>query len=512
MHPLKTISDFLRKRKKIYIYGTGVYGKTCLHTAHEIGVNPVGFLTSSGDETECEGVPVYRAADMLPLLSASDGVILALKEEFRREIEVSLQGTKSEILSLEDNEWRNLRYRDFFRLVEELSEEYPCAPYQGPLSWQEILVVRLDLLGDMVWTTPFLRELRRNIPSAHITLVLNQALVSLFQNCPYVDCCIPYEFSEADLGYDYNKIKEKARQFVKENFNTRRFDVVFLPRNIFSFNCLANLFIAAFCGVPVRIGWIDARDSSLNQTSLCKIGKFVSRIFVNREYQHEVVRIFGLLHICGLPASDMRMELWPRREETDWAQARLSKMAGRVYIAIGLSGSQPVRSWKVDYFKLLFRRIILRYNNKVFFVLFGGKDIKWMKEAFREEKNCVDLIGETDLAQATAAIGECDFYFGVDTGLLHVAAAMERPAIVMSTCLPEGIKKADCSPVRCGAWGVTNINLYPPHGVDSCCEKAGYCVKNYAHCITAISVDDAERAVVKMITQLGLDKNLSEFE
>jgi hypothetical protein len=33
-----------------------------------------------------------------------------------------------------------------------------------------ILVVRLDVIGDFVLMSPFLRELRRNAPEAHITL------------------------------------------------------------------------------------------------------------------------------------------------------------------------------------------------------------------------------------------------------------------------------------------------------------------------------------------------------
>ena len=39
-------------------------------------------------------------------------------------------------------------------------------------SYRRILIVRLDEIGDVVMTTPLLRELRRNIPHAWITLVV----------------------------------------------------------------------------------------------------------------------------------------------------------------------------------------------------------------------------------------------------------------------------------------------------------------------------------------------------
>jgi len=49
-----------------------------------------------------------------------------------------------------------------------------------------VLVVRLDEIGDVVMTTPFLRELRRRLPDAWITLVVKPAAYNLVELCPYV--------------------------------------------------------------------------------------------------------------------------------------------------------------------------------------------------------------------------------------------------------------------------------------------------------------------------------------
>src|SRR3989338_3689117 len=48
---------------------------------------------------------------------------------------------------------------------------------------ERVLVVRLDEIGDVVMTTPFLRELRRNLPNAWITLVVKPALYHLVELC-----------------------------------------------------------------------------------------------------------------------------------------------------------------------------------------------------------------------------------------------------------------------------------------------------------------------------------------
>lgn len=36
----------------------------------------------------------------------------------------------------------------------------------------KILIIRLDEIGDVVMTTPFIRELRRNFPKAEINLIV----------------------------------------------------------------------------------------------------------------------------------------------------------------------------------------------------------------------------------------------------------------------------------------------------------------------------------------------------
>src|SRR6266576_1143293 len=52
---------------------------------------------------------------------------------------------------------------------------------------KHVLVVRLDEIGDVVLTTPFLRELRRNLSGASITLLVSNRTRNLAELCPHVD-------------------------------------------------------------------------------------------------------------------------------------------------------------------------------------------------------------------------------------------------------------------------------------------------------------------------------------
>ncbi len=65
--------------------------------------------------------------------------------------------------------------------------------YNGGENWEKILVVRLDVIGDMIWTTAFLRELKRNCPASEISLVVRTGIYPLIKDCPYVDKFIKYD-------------------------------------------------------------------------------------------------------------------------------------------------------------------------------------------------------------------------------------------------------------------------------------------------------------------------------
>src|SRR5579884_2580322 len=57
---------------------------------------------------------------------------------------------------------------------------------------QNVLVVRLDEIGDLTMTTGFLRELREALPQASITLVVKRGLGNLVEACPYLASVIEF--------------------------------------------------------------------------------------------------------------------------------------------------------------------------------------------------------------------------------------------------------------------------------------------------------------------------------
>ena len=81
-------------------------------------------------------------------------------------------------------------------------------------SLKRILVLRLDEIGDVILMSPFLRELRRNLPDAKITLIVKPAVYNLVEHCPYVDNVV--RFAPISCRYPVRSFLQ-ARRFALRN-------------------------------------------------------------------------------------------------------------------------------------------------------------------------------------------------------------------------------------------------------------------------------------------------------
>ena len=77
----------------------------------------------------------------------------------------------------------------------------------------KILIIRLDEIGDVVMTTPFIRELRRNFPKANITLIVKSQTFNLIELCPYVDEILTFNRYSGRFSFFINIFK--AHSFSK---------------------------------------------------------------------------------------------------------------------------------------------------------------------------------------------------------------------------------------------------------------------------------------------------------
>jgi heptosyltransferase-2 len=345
------------------------------------------------------------------------------------------------------------------------------------------LVVRLDQIGDVVLTIPFLRELRRNLPAADITLVVAPAAKELFVACPYVNDVIGLEPEALATGRIVPRALRAARAS-RRHGDGRGFDLAIAPR------WGPDTYGAAVVAYASRARWRVGHASVDGNAVADGYDRFFTHILCRDTVQHEVLQSLDLLrHIGGVVQSE-DLELWTTADDDSYADGLLGGDRGR-HIALGVGAGHPKRVWPKHNFEALGLELLRRGHP---LVLVGGQEDLALGQYLKARLGSwvTDACGSATLTQTAAVLRRCRLFVGNDAGPMHIAAAMGTPVVEVSCHPQDGGDAHANSPVRFGPWSVPNRVSRPPHSLDPC---SGACEASESHCISQITADQVAEAV-----------------
>lgn len=488
-----TIAEAFLKYRKIYIYGTGRYGNTCAELLAENNINFDGYIMSKKDIDCIEDHPVYSYSELLCDLKDDDCLIFAMKKEYQYEVLKIIDNSyKGQLVNIIENDsFKKIYNKKYIELMEELALKYPPMKYSTN-EFSNILVIRLDRMGDMIWTTAFFRELRKNYPNSHITVVCSKNNWQLLHNCPYVDKCLSYEYSyEEEIGLLPNEeVLKRAKEYAKKELNNIVYDVVFLPRGIMPMDRMANIYLAVFSSARIRIAGYYETIDNVEAWYREVMSKLFSTISSHKYPLHDVEKALNVLKSIGCTIEDDTTEIWYEKKHTiadmTLEELGLLRKKFKYLIAIGLTAQDPIKTWDPQNYKKLFARIAREFS--VCFLLLGNMEAKKEASIVFDNRYCLDYTGKTDINDAIYLISMSDIYVGSDTGLKHVAAALKKPVIEISASFPWSDDNGGLSPHHCGAWRTKYVVITPTKPKSEDCARTGYCAKKYSHCINNVSV------------------------
>jgi lipopolysaccharide heptosyltransferase II len=302
---------------------------------------------------------------------------------------------------------------------------------------RNVLIVRLDEIGDAIMTTPFFRELRRNLPNAHITLVVPPKIAGLMQSCPYVNEVIGYQCRTRHRKWQRLRQHISAIRFARHNLWARRYDLALLPRWDVDKDHAA--FVAYFSSAKWRAGFSETVNEQKRRLNRGQ-DRLLTHPHCDPTPRHEVEHDLELIRALGGTIQETHLELWLSAEEEAFAEIIFQNAgitaADRVVGLCPSGGTSQLKQWPVSRFLELGRWLQAAHDARL--VLFGGPG----EEALGAEierglsKPVINLIGSTTLRQMTAVLRKCSLYVGNDTGPMHIAAAMNIPIIALfgSSC------------------------------------------------------------------------------
>ncbi len=367
-----------------------------------------------------------------------------------------------------------------------------------------VLVVRLDEVGDLIMTTPLLRELRRNIPRAWITLVVQSHTYNLVERCPYVNEVATYDKDPDVTGWLLRR-HWRALVLASKHLWHRRFDLAIVPR--WDADVSHASFLAYFSGAPWRLGYsekITYRKSQENRG----YDHLFTHVMKGNGPKHEVERNLHVIRRMGWTVHQKHLEIWLGPEDERFAEAVLSRNDVRPedpLVAFGPGAGTPGRMWPVHNFAELGAWLRDEFDARILVVGGEGEEHLGRELERRLGDTVIDVVGQTTLRQAAALLKRCQLYCGNDSGPMHLAAAAGLAVVEVSRHPKYGDPSHDNSPKRFGPWNVRSTVIRPERPTFPCTDHCS--VDGQAHCILNIAVDRVKQSCLTLLPEAGIRKS-----
>lgn len=386
------------------------------------------------------------------------------------------------------------------RTIGPVSQRARGAPQSPSLqNARSILVIRLDGAGDVVLTSAFLRELRRNAPRARITLVVQPSALNLVELCPHVDAIVTFDSTGPRYARTPRNLR-RALRLARDEFRDHQFDLAIMPR--WDIDSYFGSFLAYLSNATARVTYSEKVFADKAQENRGMDDLF-TRVFDERGSRHEVERSLRLIELLGGTVEENNLETWVGRDDESDAAGILH--AGDIamdssLIALGVGAGQPKRAWPLDRYVVVANQL-LELGHSV--AIIGGENDRLFGDEIESHtgSGMINLIGRTTLRQTLAVLRRCQLFIGNDAGPMHLAAASGIPVLEISCHPMGGDPMHPNSPARFGPWNVPHVVLQPAEAASPC---RRWCEADAAHCIRGISVAEVQAASARLLHSLHL--------
>ena len=291
-----------------------------------------------------------------------------------------------------------------------------------PEKIRRVVVRGVNWVGDAVMTVPALRELRRILPGAHITLATRAWAAGLFADADFLDEILPHQ-PHPNVA---RSVIQQARAW-----RVRRFDLALLLTNSF-----ATALVACAARVPARVGYAtDGRRWLLNQPVARPVwAKERHEIFYYLNLVAELEqRLYGRDTIAQQEPRYQLSVPAPRQQQARKNLTHHSSLITHhslIFFCPGSTNSRAKR-WPVASYAQLGDMLAEKTGAQI--VLIGAKDEQDVSQAVaaRMSQPVINLSGHTTLAESVALLSQATALVTNDTGPAHIAAALGRPTFVI---------------------------------------------------------------------------------
>lgn len=266
----------------------------------------------------------------------------------------------------------------------------------------KILVIRFSSMGDIIYTTPVVRCLKKQIPGAEVHFLTKPAFKYIYDNNPYADKLLLLKPSLSDT---IAEIKAEGYDYIIDLHNNLRTSIIKLRTGIKS---------STYKKQPIR-KWLSLKFKL----------KLVEPI-------HLVDRYLKAVKFLGVVNDGQPIDYYVKADHQLNKLLPPSHQNG--YVAFVIGATHFTKRMPNEKIISICRQI----NSPV--LLLGGNDVKANGDVIATAigTQIYNACGVTSLDESVYLVSQAKSIIGFDTGLTHIAEAFDKPiASVWGGTVPE---------------------------------------------------------------------------
>jgi ADP-heptose:LPS heptosyltransferase len=290
----------------------------------------------------------------------------------------------------------------------------PAAP---PTEVREVLVLRLDRIGDLLMSLPALLALRAALPRARIRLAVGRWSQEIAARAPVDEVLVwsaPWAARRGEARDAAGDLWRRARAL--------RGDRLDLGLDLQG-DLRANLLLA-LTGARRRVGYANTGGAYL-LTDVVPLDETISWVDQNQAAVSLALAAAGLAPPRPAPL--------PLGDDREKAQALLVSLglssARRPLVGVHPSGGRTVKQWDPERWTEVAARLEREFGATV--VITGSETDRPLAAAVARglAGAAVDLTGRLGVGETLAVIAGLDLFLSPDTGPMHMACAVGTPSV-----------------------------------------------------------------------------------
>ncbi|GHQ33945.1 lipopolysaccharide heptosyltransferase I [Helicobacter pylori] len=309
----------------------------------------------------------------------------------------------------------------------------------------KIAIVRLSALGDIIVSAVFLALIKERFANAQIEWFVDERFSAILEHSPYIDKLHPIALKSTLTTFNPLKIFKLFK-----SLRAYEYDIVIDMQGL-----IKSALITQMLKAPKKVGfdYASAREG---------LSAFFYSQKVSIAYNEPVLkRNFTLLfHALNLPKKEISESLSSRSKVFSYQDSpkidALNLNKNKPKILFVLETSKINKTYPIERFKEL---ALALENFQICLLWHASEDKATALYGALKNQRDVLLLPKLTLNEVKALLFKMDLIIGGDTGITHLAWALQKPSITLYGNTPMERFKLE-SPINVSLTGNSNANYH----------------------------------------------------